>query len=93
MSECEEFVPELEGANVSSPRGGRGSETQDSHAPCQSSRGRGRSSRGRGQSSRGRGQSTGRGRGRRGRTGRRQSKQNDVDYKRKEVNLGKNGKI
>ena len=95
MSECEEFVPELEGANVSSPRGGRGSETQDSHAPSQSRRGRGQSSHGRGsgQSSRGRGQSTGRGRGRRGRTGRRQSKQNDVDYKRKEVNLGKNGKI
>lgn len=37
MSECEEFVPELETANVSSPIGGRGSETQDSHAPSQSS--------------------------------------------------------
>ncbi len=48
MSECEESVPELEGANVSSPRNGRGSETQDSHAPSQSSK---HSSRGRGQQS------------------------------------------
>ena len=77
MLEWEDFVPEFEGAHISSPRGRRGLESLDSHAPSQSSE---HSSRGRGEMSPGHGQSTGRGRGRRG-TGRRQQKKN-VDYQK-----------